>query len=75
MEALLASRLPDRAILFGKVAAVAAYGWLVTLLCWLGGWLTVWLNPAEVTFQQAPALLGLPVLSFLAAWYVAVSAC
>jgi len=27
LETLLASRLPDRAILFGKVAAAVAYGW------------------------------------------------
>jgi ABC-2 type transport system permease protein len=72
LEALLASRLPDRAIIFGKAAAVAAYGWAITLFCWISGWLTIWISPGEVTLHQAPALLlGLPVLSFLAAWYVA----
>ena len=32
LETLLASRLPDRAILLGKVAAVAGYAWGATLL-------------------------------------------
>jgi ABC-2 type transport system permease protein len=41
LEALLASRLPDRAIVLGKVAAVAAYGWVVTFVCWLAGWTSV----------------------------------
>jgi ABC-2 type transport system permease protein len=31
LETLLASRLSDRAILFGKLAAVVAYGWGITL--------------------------------------------
>ncbi len=72
LEALLASRLPDRAILFGKVAAVAAYGWTITLLCWLTGWLVVWLGPLNAQIQPASGLwIALPVLSFLAAWFVA----
>ena len=32
LETLLASRLSDRAILFGKVAAAVAYGWSLSLL-------------------------------------------
>jgi ABC-2 type transport system permease protein len=32
LETLLASRLPDRAILFGKVVLAVAYGWGVTLV-------------------------------------------
>ena len=32
LETLLASRLPDRAILFGKLALAVAYGWAITLL-------------------------------------------
>jgi hypothetical protein len=32
LETLLASRLPDRAILFGKVGLAVAYGWIMTLL-------------------------------------------
>jgi ABC-2 type transport system permease protein len=32
LETLLASRLPDRAILFGKLLLAVAYGWVATLL-------------------------------------------
>ena len=32
LDTLLASRLPDRAILFGKVGLAVAYGWLMSLL-------------------------------------------
>jgi ABC-2 type transport system permease protein len=62
LEALLASRLPDRAIVLGKVAAVAAYGWLVTLLCWLAGWTSV-----RLAFDTA-FLSAVPNSSFVFAW-------
>ena len=32
LETLLASRLSDRAILFGKIAACIAYGWLISIV-------------------------------------------
>lgn len=32
LETLLASRLPDRAILFGKLALAIGYGWIMTLV-------------------------------------------
>lgn len=41
LETLLASRLSDRAILFGKIAAAIAYGWLISMLCVLSGTITV----------------------------------
>jgi ABC-2 type transport system permease protein len=41
LETLLASRLSDRAILFGKVAASMAYGWVLALLCVVAGVITV----------------------------------
>jgi ABC-2 type transport system permease protein len=41
LETLLASRLSDRAILFGKVAASMAYGWVLAMLCVLAGVITV----------------------------------
>ena len=75
LEALLASRLPDRAIVLGKVAAVAAYGWSVTLICWLAGWVTVRLafDAAYASAVPNPSfVLVWPfVLSGLAAWLVA----
>jgi ABC-2 type transport system permease protein len=41
LETLLASRLSDRAILFGKIAASVAYGWLISISCILIGAVTV----------------------------------
>jgi ABC-2 type transport system permease protein len=41
LETLLASRLPDSAILLGKVTAAVAYGYAAALLMLISGWLTV----------------------------------
>lgn len=40
LETLLASRLPDSAILFGKIAACVAYGWFISLACVVIGTVT-----------------------------------
>jgi ABC-2 type transport system permease protein len=62
LETLLASRLPDRAILLGKVGAAIAYGWGLTILSLLVGLVTVnaahgqgqgRLYPAEVAASLA----------------------
>ena len=74
LEALLASRLPDRAILLGKTAAIAAYGWAVTLLCWITGLAATSLSfGGQVVAWEPGLLLLLPLLSLLAAWYVALA--
>jgi len=41
LETLLASRLSDRSILFGKIAASMAYGWLMSIACIVAGTITV----------------------------------
>jgi len=41
LETLLATRLSDRAILVGKVAASALYGWSVTIICLLLGLVSI----------------------------------
>jgi ABC-2 type transport system permease protein len=41
LETLLASRLSDRSILFGKIAASIAYGWIIAMLCVIAGTITV----------------------------------
>ncbi|MFN2235679.1 MAG: ABC transporter permease [Anaerolineales bacterium] len=41
LETLLASRLSDKAILFGKVAAAISYGWGLSMVCMLLGLVTV----------------------------------
>jgi ABC-2 type transport system permease protein len=40
LETLLATRLSDRAILLGKIAASMAYGWSISMLCVLAGAIT-----------------------------------
>jgi ABC-2 type transport system permease protein len=74
LSTLLASRLPDRAVLFGKLAVAVGYGWLVTLLAILLGLVTV-----NATHWEGHVLLYSPtvavadvVLSFLVATFVAV---
>ena len=69
LETLLASRLSDRAILFGKIAASIAYGWLMSFSCILVGTITVnvvnW-HGQILTFHDAPSwlilLLGPPLM-------------
>jgi ABC-2 type transport system permease protein len=41
LETLLASRLADRAILFGKIATSVSYGWGLTMICLLVGLVTL----------------------------------
>jgi ABC-2 type transport system permease protein len=69
LETLLASRLSDRAILFGKIAASVAYGWLISISCIVIGVITV--NVANwdgriLMFHNAASwiilLLGPPLL-------------
>jgi ABC-2 type transport system permease protein len=70
LETLLASRLSDRSILFGKIAACIAYGWLLGLTCivvgaitenvvnWRGRILVFHDTPSWILFVMAPPLLG-----------------
>ncbi len=63
LETLLASRLSDRAILFGKLGAVISYGWGMTLLTILVNLITV-----NLVFWQGspvfypPLLLGIALV-------------
>jgi ABC-2 type transport system permease protein len=69
LETLLASRLSDRSILFGKIAACIAYGWLISMACILAGAITVnvvnW-HGQILMFRDAASwlllLLGPPLL-------------
>ena len=49
LETLLATRLSDRAILFGKITAVAGYAWGMTLAAFFVAWVAV--NLAHWTGQ------------------------
>ena len=69
LETLLASRLSDRAILLGKIAAAVAYGWGITMVSVLVGLITVnvvhW--QGELIFYPPATGLGIVALSFLVA--------
>ncbi|UCC62447.1 MAG: ABC transporter permease [Anaerolineae bacterium] len=69
LETLLASRLPDRAILLGKLIVPLAMGWGVAMLCLLLSLVVV--NVAqwegEILFYTPPIALGSLALSFLMA--------
>jgi ABC-2 type transport system permease protein len=69
LETLLASRLSDRAILFGKVLAAIAYGWGFTIFSMLLGLITVNVAYGQGQLLLYPAAIGLGilVLSFLVA--------
>ena len=58
LETLLASRLPDRAILFGKVAVAVGYAWGMTLML-----LLVSLVMVNVTHWDGQVLLYTPTMA------------
>lgn len=69
LETLLASRLSDRAILFGKVVAAIAYGWGFTMVSMLLGLITVNIAYGHGQLLLYPAAIGIGIvlLSFLVA--------
>lgn len=69
LETLLASRLPDRAILFGKIAAAVLYGWGIAVLTILLGAVTVnVMHPeAGIRFYPLSSFLAAVTFSLLAA--------
>lgn len=69
LETLLASRLPDLAILLGKVATAILYGWGTSILGMLFGLVTVNISAGrgELLLYPAYVAFGLPVVSFLVA--------
>jgi ABC-2 type transport system permease protein len=64
LETLLASRVSDRAILFGKLAASVGYGWLMSMACVLVGTVTVNFAYGKGTllFYDTPASLAILAL-------------
>jgi ABC-2 type transport system permease protein len=73
LETLLASRLPDRAILFGKVVLAIAYGWGMTLVVLVVSLVTVNLLhwDGQVMFYKPVVALADVVVSLLIAGLVA----
>jgi ABC-2 type transport system permease protein len=68
LETLLASRLPDSAILLGKVLATVLYVWGLTLVCMPLGLVTINLTHADggLLLYSAKTLVSLAGLSLLA---------
>lgn len=65
LETLLASRLADRAILFGKIAALVSYGWSLALVYLFVGLLTINLTSADGLLFFRPIILFAAVLGSL----------
>ena len=69
LQTLLASRLPDRAILFGKIAVALAFAWGLTLIVLLLSLVSVniahW--DGQLLLYTPPIALGNLALSFLVA--------
>ena len=68
LETLLASRLPDSAILLGKVLATVMYVWGLTLICMPLGLVTINITQADggLVLYSAKTLVSLAGLSLLA---------
>lgn len=73
LETLLASRLSDRAILFGKITTGILYGWGLTLFCMLLSLVTINLVHGRNGLLLYPAgiALGAAGLSFLLSLFAA----
>ncbi|HEX7975775.1 MAG TPA: ABC transporter permease subunit [Anaerolineales bacterium] len=68
LETLLASRLPDRAILFGKISAAVLYGWGIVIVSLLLGAVTVNVSSPQAGLQfYTPQLVTLALLLSLLA--------
>jgi len=69
LETLLASRLPDRAILAGKIGAAVVYAWGLTLVCVLAGAaaITIVHGQGRLLFYAATVAAGIVGLTFLVA--------
>jgi ABC-2 type transport system permease protein len=67
LETLLASRLPDRAILFGKIGAAVLYGWSITVVSVLLGAITVNVTSrtGRLLFYPASLFAAILILSLL----------
>jgi ABC-2 type transport system permease protein len=68
LETLLASRLSDRDILFGKIAAAISYGWGISIICVLAGIVTINVahGDGKLLLPDGQAVLIILVLTFLA---------
>jgi ABC-2 type transport system permease protein len=73
LETLLATRLPDRAILLGKIGAALGYGWGMALASLLLSLISINLahRGAGLILFPAPTLIAILALSFLISTFAA----
>ena len=73
LETLLATRLPDRSILFGKILALLEYGFAATVVMLLSGWTVVNLvhGDGELLLYSATALRNALIFAPLTAGFTA----
>jgi ABC-2 type transport system permease protein len=72
LDTLLASRLPDTAILLGKITSVVLYGYSASLAMLVTGWVTVNLkDDGPMIFYRRSVLLAAVVFALLAAGLMA----
>ena len=67
LETLLASRLSDQAILFGKITAAVVYGWGLTMLCAVLSLITINIayGQGKILMYPVNVAVAVPVLSLL----------
>ncbi|MEX2284148.1 MAG: ABC transporter permease [Gemmatimonadota bacterium] len=71
METMLASRLPDSAVLLGKIGAMVSYAFAAALLMLVSGWITVNLKVSgDLLLYDTDVLITAVVFSFLTAGLV-----
>lgn len=72
LETLLASRLPDRAILLGKLAALISYGLMAAVIVLAFGWVTVNIvhRSDGILLYKPVTLLAAALFSLLAAGFM-----
>lgn len=81
LETLLASRLSDRAILFGKVSAAVSFGWSLAMIAALAQAVVANLSPRNAssglgpTFYPAGSVVAIVVLGLLMALLASSAGC
>lgn len=81
LETLLASRLSDRAILFGKVGAAVAFGWALALIAALAQAVVANLSPKNagagtgLAFYPVGSIVAIVVLGLLTALLASSAGC
>lgn len=69
LESLLATRLPDLAILLGKMMGVLLYGFIIATLCFVASLVAINITRlGEPVFYPPVLMVTIPILIFLVSW-------